>query len=59
MFAAAVNDIISVTGGIEHYFDMAGVFNVTVKMLNSRENDLEEKIGELTSVKEIRTKHRL
>lgn len=55
--AAAVNNIIAVTGGIEHYFDVADVPDVTVLMLNSGENDLEEKIGELASVKEIRTEH--
>ncbi|MDE5596377.1 MAG: ABC transporter permease, partial [Lachnospiraceae bacterium] len=55
--AAAVNNIIAVTGGIEHYFDAADVPDVSVHMLNSGENDLEEKIGELDSVKEIRTEH--
>ena len=55
--AAAVNNIIAVTGGIEHYFDVADVPDVTVQMLTSEENDLEEKIGELDSVKEIRTEH--
>lgn len=58
MFAAAsVNSIIAVTGGIEHYFDAADVPDVIVMALNSGENDLGEKIGELTSVKEIRTEH--
>ncbi len=55
--AAAVNNIIAVTGGIEHYFDAADVPDVTVLMMFSGENDLEEKIGELDSVKEIRTEH--
>ena len=55
--AAAVNNIIAVTDGIEHYFDAAGVPDVTVTMMNSRENNLEEKIGELAHVKEIRTEH--
>ncbi len=55
--AAAVNNIIAVTGGIEHYFDVAEVPDVTVMMMHSEENDLGEKIGELTSVKEIRTEH--
>ena len=54
--AAAVNNIMAVTGGIEHYFDAADVPDVTVMMF-SGENDLEEKIGELDSVKEIRTEH--
>lgn len=55
--AAAVNNIIAVTGGIEHYFDAADVPDVTVLMLNSVEDDLEGKIGELASVGEIRTEH--
>ncbi|MDE5801642.1 MAG: ABC transporter permease [Lachnospiraceae bacterium] len=55
--AAAVNNIIAVTGGIEHYFDVADVPDVKVHMLTSGENDFEEKIGELDSVKEIRTEH--
>ena len=57
--AAAVNNIIAVTGGIEHYFDAADVPDVSVHMLISRENDFGEKIGELASVKEIRTEHYL
>lgn len=55
--AAAVNNIIAVTGGIEHYFDAADVPDVTVLMLNSVEDDLEEKIGELACVREIKTEH--
>ena len=55
--AAAVNNIIAVTGGIEHYFDAADVPDVIVMALSSGENDLEEKLGELISVKEIRTEH--
>ena len=55
--AAAVNNIIAVTGGIEHYFDAADVPDVTVLITNSRGNDIEEKIGELASVREIRTEH--
>ena len=55
--AAAMNNIIAVTGGIEHYFDEADVPDVTVLMMFSGENDLEEKMGELDSVKEIRTEH--
>ena len=58
MFAAAsVNNIIAVTGGIEHYFDATNVPDVTVQMLNSGENDLGEKVGELACVREIRTEH--
>ncbi|MBD5523137.1 MAG: ABC transporter permease [Lachnospiraceae bacterium] len=55
--AAAVNNIIAVTGGIEHYFDAADVPDVIVRVLFSGENDLEEKIGELAHAKEIRTEH--
>ncbi len=55
--AAAVNNIIAVTGGIEHYFDVADVPDVNVQMLTSEDNDLGEKIGELACVKEIRTEH--
>ena len=55
--AAAVNNIIAVTGGIEHYFDAADVPDVTVMIYG--ENDAGEKIGELASVKEIRTEHYL
>lgn len=55
--AAAVNNIIAVTGGIEHYFDAADVPDVNVQMFNSGESDFEEKIGGLASVKEIRTEH--
>ena len=51
--AAAVNNIIAVTGGIEHYFDLAGVPDVTVLTLG--ENDAEERIAKLTCVKEIKT----
>lgn len=45
------------TGGIEYYYDAADVPDVIVIVQNSGENDLEEKIGELASVKEIRTEH--
>ena len=55
--AAAVNNIIAVTGGIEHYFDAADVPDVSVQMFNSGDNDIEEKIGELACVREIRTEH--
>lgn len=56
MFAsAAVNNIIAVTGGIEHYFDAADVPDVTVMTMG--ENDAEERIGELACVKEIKTEH--
>lgn len=53
--AAAMNNIIAVTGGIEHYFDVADVPDATV--LTMGENDAEERIAELTGVKEIKTEH--
>ncbi len=55
--AAAVNNIIAVTGGIEHYFDAADAPYVSILMMSSGENDLEEKIGELAYVREIKTEH--
>ena len=55
--AAAVNNIIAVTGGIGHYFDVADVPDVTVQMQFSGENNLEEKLRELASVREIRAEH--
>lgn len=54
MFAAAsVNNIIAVTGGIEHYFDMSGVLDVDVTI--NEENDFEEKVKNLPSVSEIKS----
>ncbi len=53
--AAAVNNIIAVTGGIEHYFDVSGVPDAVVTIWG--ENDAEEKIGELVSISEIKTEH--
>lgn len=53
--AAAVNNIIAVTGGIEHYFDVANVPDVTVMTLG--ENDAGERIGELACVNKIKTEH--
>ena len=53
--AAAVNNIIAVTGGIEHYFDVADVPDVTVLTLG--ENDAGERIGERACVREIKTEH--
>ena len=49
-----MNNIIAVTGGIEHYFDAADVPDVNVQMVNSGEDDLWEKVGELAGVREIR-----
>lgn len=54
MFAsAAVNNIIAVTGGIEHYFEAANVPDVTVQML-AEESTAEERIRVLPSVKEVK-----
>ena len=53
--AAAVNNIIAVTGGIEHYFDAAGVPDAVV--LIEGENDAEEKIRALTCVDEVKTEN--
>lgn len=50
--AAAVNNIIAVTGGIEHYFDVAGVPDVVVNI--TEENDAEAKIRALTCVDEVK-----
>lgn len=56
MFAAAsVNNIIAVTGGIEHYFDVSSVPDAVVEIWG--ENDAEEKIGKLASISEIKTQH--
>lgn len=53
--AAAVNNIIAVTGGIEHYFDVSGVPDVVVEIWG--ENDAEDKIGKIASISEIKTEH--
>ena len=56
MFAsAAVNNIVAVTGGIEHYFDVSDVPDVIVQI--EGENDAEEKISALPSVDEVKTEH--
>jgi len=55
--AAAVNNIIAVTGGIEHYFDVADVPDVIVQI--NGENDAEEKITALPSVTEVKSEHSL
>ncbi|MCQ2417709.1 MAG: FtsX-like permease family protein [Oscillospiraceae bacterium] len=54
MFAAAsVNNIIAVTGGIEHYFEMAEMTDADVMI--SGESEFEEKLKNLPSVSEIKT----
>ncbi len=53
--AAAVNNIVAVTGGIEHYFDEANVPDITVMTMG--ENDAGERFAELACVKEIKTEH--
>ena len=53
MFAAAsVNNIIAVTGGIDHYFDMADVPDVEVQVRD--DCGIEKELEALPSVKEIR-----
>ena len=57
MFAsAAVNNIIAVTGGIAHYFEVAGVPDLTVQMPFENE-EAEEKIRALPGVTEVKTEH--
>ncbi len=51
--AAAVSNIIAVTGGIDHYFDVAGVPDAVVRI--EGENDAEEKIRTLTCVDVVKT----
>lgn len=63
MFASAsVNNIIAVTGGIEHYFDEAGVPDLRVinngLVANKGEwNDAEDRIRSMPSVSEVKTEH--
>ncbi|MBQ8920699.1 MAG: ABC transporter permease [Oscillospiraceae bacterium] len=58
MFAsAAVNNIAAVTGGIEHYFDAAGVPDLTVMIQGT--NDAEERIRALPDVTDVKTEHYL
>ena len=53
MFAAAsVNNIIAVTGGIDKYFDKAGMTDVEVSIIG--ENKFEEEVKKLSSVTEIK-----
>ena len=55
MFAAAsVNNIIAVTGGIEHYFDMAGVPDISVAVENNND-EFEKELKALPSVSGIKT----
>lgn len=56
MFASAsVNNIIAVTGGIEHYFDVSEVPDLIVAEVG--ESDFEERLRELPSVKDVKTEH--
>ena len=56
MFAkASVNNIIAVTGGIEHYFDAADVPDAIVQFPEG--NDAEEKIALLPFVREVKSEH--
>ena len=55
MFAAAsVNNIIAVTGGIDHYFELAEMPDVIVEIEAYSENDAVEKILALPSVKDYK-----
>lgn len=55
MFAAAsVNNIIAVTGGIEHYFELAQLPDVVVEVSSYTENDYAEQISALPSVKDMK-----
>ena len=55
MFAAAsVNNIIAVTGGIDHYFDMANVPDISVT-LSKKNDEFEKELNELPSIKDIKT----
>ena len=54
MFAAASsNNIAAVTGGIEHYFDIADMPDVLVTM--DADSDEDKKIEALPGIKEIKT----
>lgn len=53
--AAAVNNIAAVTGGIEHYFNIAEVPEVLLN-INSG-SDIDEKIKALPSVSEVKVEH--
>lgn len=58
MFAAAsVNNIIAVTGGLDYYFDKAGVPDVDV--FSSGESDFEDRLNALSGVSEVKTEHYL
>ena len=53
MFAAAsTNNVIAVTGGVEHYFNKAGVPTVVADI--STENDFEDRVSKLAAVSEIK-----
>ncbi len=53
--AASVNNIIAVTGGIEHYFNKAGMPEIVATVRG--ENDFGEKAAKLSAVSEIKTEH--
>lgn len=63
MFASAsVNNIIAVTGGIEHYFEISDVPDISVDINTYSEKnaeEVEEMIRALPSVKDARTTHGL
>ena len=55
MFAAAsVNNIIAVTGGIDHYFEIAELPDMVVEVSSYTENDYARQISALPSVKDMK-----
>ena len=58
MFAAAsVNNISAVTGGIEYYFDAAGLPDAEVWMGEVQKSDAEERIRALSTVSDVKVVH--
>ena len=58
MFAAAsVNNIVAVTGGIEHYFDLADMPDATMSCIGAV--DIEDKVRVLPGVDEVKKEHYL
>ena len=56
MFAAAsINNIIAVTGGIDHFFDISDVTDIALSM--PAKSDLADRIRELPGVSEVRTEN--
>ncbi len=58
MFASSsLNNIAAVTGGLDRYFDLAGVPDIMITI--NGESDTEEKLREMPSVKEIKKENLL